>query len=84
VELKFHEAGMDLGLSDDPRESFKLFQSKILEEYDKISIEYGLTVMDATLSIQKQQSLIRDIIKEKLKNYKPTPFLQKKENVYVA
>jgi len=84
VELKFHEAGMDLGLSDDPRESFKLFQSKILEEYDKISAEFGLTVMDATLSIQKQQSIIRDILKEKLKTYKPTPFLQKKENVYVA
>ena len=42
VELKFHEAGMDLGLSDDPRESFRLFQSKILEEYDKISTEYRL------------------------------------------
>lgn len=42
VELKFHEAGMDLGLSDDPRESFRLFQSKILEEYDKISAEYRI------------------------------------------
>ncbi len=84
VRLKFHEAGMDLGLSDDPSESFRLFQSKILEEYDKISAEYGLTVIDATDSIQKQQSLIREIVRERLKDYKPTPFLQKKENVYVA
>jgi len=84
VELKFHEAGMDLGLSDDPKESFKLFQTKILEEYDKIAVEFGLTVMDATDSIQKQQSILREIVREKLKDYKPAPFLQKKENVYVA
>ena len=84
VELKFHEAGMDLGLSDDMKESFRMFQSKILEEYDKIAVEFGLTVIDATLSIQKQQSMIREIVKEKLSDYKSTPFLKKKENVYVA
>ncbi len=84
ISLKFHEAGMDLGLSEDPRESYRLFQTKILEEYDKIAIEYDLTVIDATLSIQRQQSTIREIVREKLKEYKPTPFLQKKENVYVA
>lgn len=84
VELKFHEAGMDLGLSDDPKESFQLFQTKILEEYDKIALEFGMTVMDATNSIQKQQTILREIVREKLKDYKPAPFLQKKENVYVA
>ena len=84
VELKFHEAGMDLGLSDDPRESFRLFQTKILEEYDKIAEEFGLTVIDATTSIQKQQRMIRDIVKEKLTDYKARPNLQKEENVYVA
>ncbi|HET7152464.1 MAG TPA: dTMP kinase [Candidatus Kapabacteria bacterium] len=84
VALKFHEAGMDLGLSDDPKESFKIFQSKILEEYDKISDEYGLTVVDAALPIQKQQEMIRAIVKERLNDYDPTPFLKKKENVFVA
>lgn len=84
VELKFHEAGMDLGLSEDPRESYRLFQSKILEEYDRIAQEFNLTVIDATQSIQKQQQLLREIVKEKLKEYKPAPYLQKKENVYVA
>ncbi len=84
VELKFHEAGMDLGLSEDPRESFRLFQSKILEEYDRIAQEYNLTVIDATQSIRKQQQQLRDIVRERLKEYKPTPYLQKKENVYVA
>jgi dTMP kinase len=36
IDLKFHEAGMDLGLSDDPKESYRIFQSKILEEYNAI------------------------------------------------
>ena len=82
--MKFHEAGMDMGLSEDPKESFRLFQSKILEEYDRIAAEFGLTIIDASLPIQKQQTMIRGIVKEKLKEYQPTPFLKKKENVYVA
>jgi dTMP kinase len=84
VELKFHEAGMDLGLSQDPKESFRLFQSRIIDQYDKIAKQYNLTVIDATLPIQKQQSQIREIIREKLMDYHPAPFLQNKENVYVA
>jgi dTMP kinase len=84
IELKFHEAGMDLGLSNDPRESFRLFQTRVLEEYDKIATEFGLTVIDATLSIRKQQKIIREIVEEHLHDYAPTPYLQKKENVYVA
>lgn len=83
TSLKFHEAGMDLGLSEDPHVSFKLFQSQILEEYDKITEEYGMTVIDATLPIHEQQSQVREIVKAKLKDYKPMPFLKKKENVYV-
>jgi dTMP kinase len=81
--LKFHEAGMDLGLSEDPHESFKIFQSSILTEYDRITEEFGMTVIDAILPIQKQQALVRDIVKTKLKDYVPAPFLKKKGNVYV-
>lgn len=81
--LKFHEAGMDLNLSDDPQVSFQMFQSRVLEEYDKIAEEFNLTVMDATQSIQKQQEMVRNIVKEKLQDYRPAPFLKKKENVYV-
>jgi dTMP kinase len=84
INLKFHEAGMDMGLSDDPKESYRLFQSRILQEYDALSAEYGLTVVDATQSIQKQQTIIREIVRQKLNTYKPAPFLQKKENIYVA
>ena len=74
IALKFHEAGMDLGLSDDPKESFRLFQSKILEEYDAISQEFGLTVIDATRPIEKQQAEVRTIMQNFLKDYQQTPF----------
>ena len=83
ISLKFHEAGMDLGLSDNAGESFRIFQTKILEEYDAIAREFNLTVIDGTQPIQKQQQHIRDIVRQVLADYRPMPYLQKKENVYV-
>ena len=47
VKLKFYEAGMDLGWSANPVESFRLFQGKVLDEYDRIVDEFGLSVIDA-------------------------------------
>ena len=80
--LKFHEAGMDLALSEDPKESYRIFQGRILEEYDRIATEYGLTVVDAAGSISRQQAQVRDLAKAALKGYRPAPYLRK-ENVYV-
>jgi dTMP kinase len=62
VKLKFYEAGMDLGWSTNPVESFRLFQGKVLEEYDRIVDEFGLEVVDATGSITEQQRLVRRLI----------------------
>jgi dTMP kinase len=64
--FKFYEAGLDLGLSGDPSESFKLFQGRIIEEYEKMVPEYDVTVIDATLPIEKQQMQMRHIVKTKL------------------
>src|SRR6266567_2321751 len=63
TELKYYEAGMDLGLSSDPQESFKLFQQRIVNEYEAMIDEFGLTVMDATLPIPEQQRRMRKIIR---------------------
>ena len=60
--FKFYEAGMDLDLSDDPEESFRLFQGRIIAEYEKMIPEFGLTVIDATLPIEIQQTRIRQIV----------------------
>ena len=64
--LKFHEAGMDLGLSKDPTESFQLFQGQIKDEYSRLADEYGFTVMDATGTIEAQQQLMRTIVKNEI------------------
>ena len=61
-QLKWYEAGMDLGLSDDPYESFELFQTRILEQYDQIVKESQLTVIDGTLPIAKQQEQVREMV----------------------
>jgi len=60
--LKYYEAGMDVGLSNDPYESYRLFQGRILEEYEKMIDEFGLTVIDATLPLLEQQGQVREIV----------------------
>jgi dTMP kinase len=69
--LKYHEAGMDLGLSSDPVESFKLFQGIIKQEYDDMAKPEGFRVIDATRSIAAMQEEARAIATEKLAFYKP-------------
>ena len=71
TQIKYYEAGMDLGLSQDIKESFKLFQGKILVEYEKMTQEFGLTEVDATLSINEQQKKVREIVVKKIKVRKP-------------
>jgi dTMP kinase len=66
--LKFYEAGMDLGLSDDANESFRLFQGRILEEYESMIPEFGLTVIDATLPVEVQQNEMRRIVHAQLEH----------------
>src|SRR5512142_3379858 len=48
VKLKFYEAGLDMGLSSSVKESFRLFQGEVLQEYERIVEEFGLSVIDAT------------------------------------
>ncbi|MBX9569092.1 MAG: dTMP kinase [Candidatus Obscuribacterales bacterium] len=55
----FYEAGMDVGLSNDPRESFQLFQTKVINEYDSMIGEFDFNVMPAIQPIHEQQILFR-------------------------
>lgn len=65
-KLKFFEAGMDLRLSNDPYESFRIFQGRILEQYIAMSDEFKFVVMDANQNVEKQQVLVRKIVSEKI------------------
>lgn len=62
----YYEAGMDIGLSNDPRESFQIFQTRVIAEYDKMVPEFGLHVMPATQAIHEQQLTFRDKITQVL------------------
>jgi dTMP kinase len=74
--FKFYEAGLDIGLSDDPTESFRLFQGRIIDEYEAMIPEFGLTVIDATLPVEVQQAQVRQIARthlEKAHNLRVRP-----------
>lgn len=61
---KFYEAGMDLKLSNDPFESYLLFQTRVVKEYKKMLKEFDIVKLDANDSIHKKQVEIRRMLKE--------------------
>jgi dTMP kinase len=69
AKLKYHEAGMDVTHLADPVESFRAFQSRVLETYDKLTTEFGLHMVDATGEIPAQQKLVRHLVQEILRGY---------------
>lgn len=73
AKLKYYEAGMDLNLSESRVESFRLFQQRILKEYDNMVNEFNLTVIDGNLTVQAQQRLVREIVKHELEGWKGLP-----------
>ena len=70
-QFKYYEAGMDMNLSQDVTESFRIFQSRILAQYDKIVDEFDLITMDATKDIAEQQNEMRLVVEAALHDYKP-------------
>ncbi len=64
--LKYYEAGMDLDLSRDVEESFRIFQGRIIDEYEAMAGEMGFQVIDATRSIEEQQLEMRRIVEARL------------------
>ena len=66
-ELKYYEAGLDIGLSEDPYDSFRQFQGRILEEYEYIVDEFGLTVIDAMQPLVQQQARMRKLVQPHLR-----------------
>jgi len=64
--LKYYEAGMDLGLARDVEESFRIFQGRILDEYEAMAKEVGFHIIDASLPIEEQQRQMREIVTSEL------------------
>src|SRR5437867_9295642 len=65
-QLKYFEAGMDLRLSTDPYESFRIFQGQILEQYMAMSQEFKFLVIDANQLVEAQQVVVRKLVAQRI------------------
>jgi len=54
-------------LSNDAYESYRIFQGRVIYEYDRMVDEYGLIQMDGTNLIHEQQIKFRKCVKSVLK-----------------
>jgi len=64
---KFYEAGMDLGLSDNPMDAFKIFQTRVIEEYEKMIGKYNLNVFNGEDRLYNTFPKVRTVIAEFIK-----------------
>jgi dTMP kinase len=55
-----------MGWSTNAVESFRMFQGKVLDEYDRLVDEFGLSVVNATGSITDQQRIFRKLLSQHL------------------
>ncbi|MGZ5567565.1 MAG: dTMP kinase, partial [Limisphaerales bacterium] len=65
-ELKYFEAGMDMRLSTDPYESFRIFQGRILEQYLGMRDEFNFVTIDANATIEPQQQRVRELVTKRI------------------
>lgn len=72
-KIKYYEAGMDLGLSDKKITSFRLFQTKVLEQYEKMAEEFNFKIIDAKQPVEKQQKEIRSLVNSILRGWEGLP-----------
>jgi dTMP kinase len=82
-KIKYYEAGMDLGLTENRLQSFRIFQQRILDEYERMIDEYQFKVIDATQSVHRQQRQIREIVQNILQGWDglPNPNVAHKKNL---
>ncbi|MBS0182897.1 MAG: hypothetical protein JSS39_10885 [Nitrospira sp.] len=70
--MNYWESGMDLRLGGDLYDSFKKYQSLLIEEFDKMAVEFRFNVVDARKSPEEIQDELRGYILPVLQNNKPT------------
>ncbi|MGE0468520.1 MAG: dTMP kinase [Nitrospira sp.] len=69
--MNYWESGMDLRLGTDLYDSFKKYQSLLIEEFDKMAIEFHFNVVDARKSPEEIQDELKGYILPVLQNHKP-------------
>ncbi len=68
--MNYWESGMDLRLGADLYDSFKKYQSLLIEEFDKMAEEFQFDVVDARKSPEDIQTELRGHILPVLQNHK--------------
>ncbi|WP_320408996.1 dTMP kinase [Candidatus Nitrosotenuis uzonensis] len=79
-QLKYYEAGMDLNLSKDPYDSYRIFQSRIIDQYESIAESEKFVMIDATLGIEEQQTMMREKVAPLLPKRAPRQSIELKNN----
>jgi dTMP kinase len=69
--LDFYESGRDIGMSTDLYQSFKLYQSQILFEYEHMMDEYNFKVVAADDPTDVVQKVLRNSVRELLREDAP-------------
>lgn len=78
-KLKYYEAGMDLNLSNDLYESYRIFQSRIIDQYESMIKSEKFVVIDGTSGIEEQQQLVRKKVVETIPPDEPSAPIIKRE-----
>ena len=73
AKIKYYEAGMDLGLSKDKLTSFRMFQKKVVQQYEKMVPEFNFAIIDGATSVEKQQKEVRAAVKKVLEGWNGQP-----------
>lgn len=73
AKLKYYEAGMDMGLSENKATSFRLFQQRIVAQYDAMVEEFNFTVIEGVETVQNQQKKVRQIVRKILTGWEGIP-----------
>jgi dTMP kinase len=61
---KYYEAGQDVTNIDDPFESYRRFISRVIQEYEALSIIFKFITIDAEAPIYDQHLLLRQLFEE--------------------
>jgi len=62
--FNYWEAGMDIRCADNLYDSFCVYQSKLIEQFDRMAEEFGFTTVDATRQVQVVNEELRKHIRE--------------------
>jgi dTMP kinase len=66
-QMNYWESGMDLNLGEDLYDSFEKYQTMIVDELDRMATAYDFITVDATMSPDAIQAIIRQHVTVLLK-----------------